>query len=153
VDDPVDTRFIERGGPTVDMSADVRGEGQQMLWRDGLTARNAGTARVTHHGDSVLLRPANLVLTVCWIVVVAEAELGERDAGVAQVGEVLRPKRRLEHHGTGMYPHAARMKVLETGSRGYRQCLDSHGRVGPAGRVDLAGGDDARDATVYVAGQ
>src|SRR5262245_53107898 len=113
-------------------------------------SRYRGPAGMTHHFDSVLLRPTNLGLAVIGIFEVAEAELRQPYALLRHFFEIFLRECRLDNDCPRMDLHAVGPEIEKAGACRNRQTFYPCGILRPTWSMDLAGGDDAGDAAVRI---
>src|SRR5215510_5875902 len=113
-------------------------------------SRYRGPAGVTHHFDSILLRPTNLGLAVIGIFEVAEAELRQPYALLRHFFEIFLCECRLDNDRPRMDLHAVGPEIEEAGACRNRQTFYPCGILRPAWGMNLARGDDAGDAAVRI---
>ncbi|WP_147397504.1 hypothetical protein [Amycolatopsis panacis] len=149
----LDLRERQRRRAAVGVPAHVGAQCEQCFAAQRGPARGARPAGVAHHGQPGLARPTHVVDPAHRVGERAEAVLGQADAGLGQLPEILFGQRRLDQHRARADPHAAGPVLAEAPLRRDRERLHA-GRVAwPSGHVHLAGRHGGRDAAVDVAGE
>ena len=151
VDDGGEVLVRHRHRPAIDVERDVGAHVEQMLAGDRRRIGDRGAAGVAVDDHAGGLRHLHIGGVSEGRLEPAEAGLGEPDALLRHLVEIVLRQPGLQDHRAGMHPHSAGAEIVEAFLGRDRERLHPLGVARPAGHMHLAGGDRGGGPAMQVA--